>query len=196
MTKYNIDPKSIGRLSVGTETLSDKSKSIKTNLMSLFESHGNTEIEGVTCLNACYGGTEALFSTMAWMESSAWDGRLGLVVTADIAVYERGPARPTGGAGSVAILITPDAVFTISPIRSTHMTNSYDFFKPNPASEYPTVVGKDSITFFLGAAEKNYMRLKEKTGGLSIDELAGFCSHTPFCKLVEKAMERLVMCDM
>lgn len=34
--KYNIDPKQIGRLEVGTETLIDKSKSLKTVLMSLF----------------------------------------------------------------------------------------------------------------------------------------------------------------
>jgi len=30
MNKYNIDPKSIGRLEVGTETLLDKSKSVKS----------------------------------------------------------------------------------------------------------------------------------------------------------------------
>ena len=33
LEKYNIDPKSIGRLEVGTETLVDKSKSVKTSLM-------------------------------------------------------------------------------------------------------------------------------------------------------------------
>lgn len=34
---WSIDPKSIGRLEVGTETLVDKSKSTKTILMSIFE---------------------------------------------------------------------------------------------------------------------------------------------------------------
>lgn len=164
--------------------------------MSLFEAHGNTEIEGVTCLNACYGGTEALFSTLSWMESSAWDGRLGLVVTTDIAVYEKGPARPTGGAGAVAMLISPDAIFVVNPIRSTHMKNSYDFFKPNPASEYPTVIGRDSIQFFLGALETNYSRLKQKMPGFSIEEVAGACFHTPFCKMVEKSIERIVQQDL
>ena len=33
LTKYNINPKDIGRLEVGTETLLDKSKSVKTVLM-------------------------------------------------------------------------------------------------------------------------------------------------------------------
>lgn len=59
--------------------------------------------------NACYGGTNALFNTINWMESSYWDGRLGLVVAGDIAVYSATNARPTGGAGVVAMLIGPNA---------------------------------------------------------------------------------------
>lgn len=36
LTKNNISPQRIGRLEVGTETIIDKSKSIKTTLMQLF----------------------------------------------------------------------------------------------------------------------------------------------------------------
>ena len=36
--------------------------------------HGNADIEGVDCINACYGGTAALFNAVNWIESSAWDG--------------------------------------------------------------------------------------------------------------------------
>lgn len=72
---------------VGTETLIDKSKSTKTVLMSLFEGSGNDDIEGVTSINACYGGTAALLNAVAWVESSGWDGRYAVVVAADIAVY-------------------------------------------------------------------------------------------------------------
>lgn len=53
LEKYNIDPKSIGRLDVGTETIIDKSKSVKTVLMDLFSE--NTDIEGIDSKNACYG---------------------------------------------------------------------------------------------------------------------------------------------
>ena len=94
LEKYNIDPNSIGRLEVGTETLVDKSKSVKTSLMQLFGS--NTDLEGITNVNACYGGTAALFNSIAWVESSEWNGKYALVVCGDIAVYEAGPARPTG----------------------------------------------------------------------------------------------------
>ena len=130
LEKYQIDPKQIGRIEIGTETFIDKSKSTKTTLMDLFEAYGNNSIEGVTTTNACYGGTAALFNTIAWVESSAWDGRYGLVLASDIAVYEKGPARPTGGAGCVAMLIGPNAPIVLENIRCTYMTNAYDFYKP------------------------------------------------------------------
>jgi hydroxymethylglutaryl-CoA synthase len=36
-------------------------------------------------------------------------GRLAIVVCADIAVYAAGNARPSGGAGAVAMLVGPNA---------------------------------------------------------------------------------------
>lgn len=65
MEKNDIDPKMIGRLEVGTETLVDGSKSTKTVLMDLFPD--NHDIEGVTSLNACYGATNAIFNTINWI---------------------------------------------------------------------------------------------------------------------------------
>jgi hydroxymethylglutaryl-CoA synthase len=46
LKKYNISPNSIGRLEVGTETLIDKSKAVKTVLMKLFEEASNTDVDG------------------------------------------------------------------------------------------------------------------------------------------------------
>ena len=62
----------------------------------------NTNIEGVDNVNACHGGTNALFNAVNWVESSGWDGRDAIVVAGDIALYAKGNARPTGGAGAVA----------------------------------------------------------------------------------------------
>jgi len=67
LQKNKIDPRSIGRLEVGTETLIDKSKSTKTVLMNLFKACGNHDIEGVTSINACYGATNALFNSINWV---------------------------------------------------------------------------------------------------------------------------------
>ncbi|KAH9229117.1 hypothetical protein K456DRAFT_1753004 [Colletotrichum gloeosporioides 23] len=57
LKNYNINPKSIGRLEVGTESLINKAKSIKTVLTQLFKPAGNTSLEGINIINACYGGT-------------------------------------------------------------------------------------------------------------------------------------------
>jgi hydroxymethylglutaryl-CoA synthase len=123
MRKYNVDPKSIGRLEVGTETIIDKSKAVKTVLMDLFASAGNHDIEGLDSKNACYGSTAALFNAVNWMESRSWDGRNAIVFAGDIAVYAEGNARPAGGAGSCAILIGPNApvIFERKPYRHPHM---------------------------------------------------------------------------
>jgi hypothetical protein len=53
-------------------------------------------------------------------------------------VYAEGPARPTGGAAAIAMLIGPDAPISFeSKLRGSHMAHVYDFYKPDLASEYP-----------------------------------------------------------
>jgi 3-hydroxy-3-methylglutaryl CoA synthase len=60
-------------------------------LICIFCSQGSDHMHG------CYGGTAALLSVADWVASPSWDGRLGLAVATDIAVYPEGsPARPTG----------------------------------------------------------------------------------------------------
>uniref|UniRef100_A0A2K5RR23 Hydroxymethylglutaryl-CoA synthase n=1 Tax=Cebus imitator TaxID=2715852 RepID=A0A2K5RR23_CEBIM len=77
MERTQLPWDSVGRLEVGTETIIDKSKAVKTVLMELFQDSGNTDIEGIDTTNACYGGTASLFNAANWMESSAWDGLRG-----------------------------------------------------------------------------------------------------------------------
>ena len=127
LENYNIAPESIGRLEVGTETIIDKSKSVKSVLMSLFQESGNTSIEGIDTTNACYGGTNALFNSLQWIESSAWDGRYALVIAGDIAVYAKGPARPTGGAGVIAMLLGKDAPIIVDRGNASVLTLLNDF---------------------------------------------------------------------
>ena len=134
ISKHNIDIKRIGRLEIGTETLIDKSKSIKTELMNILK--GNMDVEGATVLNACYGGTAALFNTVDWLSGSAAQGKLGVVICADIAIYPKGIARPTGGVGAVAMLLSTHAPLIITPIRSTCARGEYDFYKPDPCIIY------------------------------------------------------------
>ena len=122
---YSIDTNKIGRLEVGTETLLDKSKSVKSVLMQLFP--GNNDIEGIDTVNACYGGTSSVINAINWIESSSWDGRDAIVVAGDIAIYDKGAARPTGGVGAIALLIGPDAPIVFDSIRGSFMEHAYDF---------------------------------------------------------------------
>ncbi|TDH71839.1 hypothetical protein CCR75_005248 [Bremia lactucae] len=200
--KYEVSINSIGRLEVGTETLVDKSKSTKTVLMQLFEE--NTDVDGATVINACYGGTAALLNAVAWVESSFWDGRYALVVAADIAVYAKGAARPSGGCGAVAMLIGADAPLVVDcQTKSTHAANSWDFYKPHCSSEYPMVDGKQSNACYLHALDECYQlyckkddkRMKERglQTGVAMVDFAVF--HSPYYKLVQKSFARLVYLD-
>ncbi|KAJ2948325.1 hypothetical protein O0L34_g7564 [Tuta absoluta] len=191
----------IGRLEVGTETIIDKSKSVKTFLMTLFAKEGATDIEGIDSTNACYGGTAALFNAINWVESSSWDGRKAIVIAGDIAVYGKGPARPTGGAGAVAMLIGPDAPLVFDcGVRASYMTHAYDFYKPDLSSEFPYVDGKLSIKCYLSALDNCYnlfckkMR-KEKPDFKGLLSLDGMLFHSPYCKLVQKSLARVCFND-
>lgn len=203
MERYGIKPTDIGRLEVGTETIVDKSKSVKSVLMQLFEPDGVTDLEGIDTTNACYGGTAALFNAINWVESSNWDKRLALVVCGDIAVYAKGAARPTGGAGAIAMLIGPNAPLVFDRgLRATYMKHAYDFYKPDLSSEYPVVDGKLSIQCYLSALDKCYQLYRQKYQRQNPDAVkAGLQQfdavifHTPYCKLVQKSLARIGLND-
>ncbi|XP_022913980.1 hydroxymethylglutaryl-CoA synthase 1 [Onthophagus taurus] len=198
--KYEVKFSEIGRLEVGTETIVDKSKSVKSVLMELFEKEGCFDVEGVDTTNACYGGTSALFNSISWVESSAWDGRYALVVAGDIAVYAKGSARPTGGAGAMAMLIGPNAPLVFDRgIRASYMRHAYDFYKPDFCSEYPKVDGKLSIQCYLDALDNCYSGYCKKMGlkgnEVNLDYFDAILFHTPYCKLVQKSLARLALND-
>lgn len=199
LSHYKINTDHIGRLEVGTETLLDKSKSVKSVLMQLFGE--NSDIEGVDTINACYGGTSAVINAVNWIESSSWDGRDAIVVAGDIAIYDKGAARPTGGVGAVALWIGPDAPIVFDSIRGSYMEHAYDFYKPDFTSEYPTVDGHFSLSCYVKAIDncyKNYSRKvtgdKNKTVGL-YNHFDYNAFHVPTCKLVTKSYARLLYND-
>lgn len=87
MKRCKLDYADIGRLEVGTESGVDRAKSVKSFLMARFEASGNHNVEGADTTNACYGGTNALFNTVQWVQSPTWDGRYGILICSDVAVY-------------------------------------------------------------------------------------------------------------
>jgi hydroxymethylglutaryl-CoA synthase len=154
-------------------------------------------------MNACYGGTAALLNAFLWVESDGWDGRYAIVVAADIAAYARGPARPTCGAGAVAVLIGRDAplAFSNPKEKATHATNVWDFFKPDHTVEYPTVDGALSQVCYYQALEDVYQRFSQKLEEIDNGKVFGAESpdymvfHAPYNKLVQKSYARLFLLD-
>jgi hydroxymethylglutaryl-CoA synthase len=180
--------------------------------MQLFEESGNFNVEGVDTVNACYGGTNALFNAVNWVESSAWDGRNAIVVAGDIALYKKGNARPTGGAGCVAMLVGPDAPIVMEPgLRGSYITHAYDFYKPDLTSEYPIVDGQFSIRCYTEAVDACYKAYNARevtvkgqanrhangdtADGTPVDRFDYMCFHAPTCKLVSKSYARLLYND-
>ena len=177
---------------------------------------GHFNVEGVDNVNACYGGTNAVFNSLNWVESSAWDGRDAVVVAGDIALYKKGNARPTGGAGCVAMVIGPDAPLVFEPgKRGSYITHAYDFYKPDLTSEYPYVDGQFSLKCYTEAVDACYKAynareeaLKPKMNGSAvngngvhhvedsktpIDRFDYMAFHAPTCKLVSKSYASYVV---
>jgi hydroxymethylglutaryl-CoA synthase len=202
MDRHAIAASKIGRLEVGTESEIDASKSIKSHLMMVLQEDdpSATDVEGCDSLHACYGGTAAVQNALNWVESRSWDGRYAVVIMTDIAVYARGPARPTSGAGAVALLIGPDAPLVFERgLQASYMTNAYDFYKPSGL--YPTVDGPMSVYSYLEALDRVYARYIEKfeqrTGlTFSMSDADHALFHAPYNKLVQRAYSRMIYLDL
>ena len=81
------------------------------------------------------------------------------------------------------------------------MQHAYDFYKPNMSSEYPVVDGKLSVRCYFHALDQCYKRYTEKAKVLhhkmqfTLDDIDYAIFHTPFCKIVQKSLARLMFHD-
>ncbi len=121
-------------------------------------------------------------------------------------MYEKGPARPTGGVGAFAMLVGPSAPLVLLRERSSHTADVYDFYKPSMGSEYPAVDGKLSMSCYLRALDDCYEGLMGKlaraaaAGGrpaprTAMDAFNYLVFHSPYEKLVQQSFLRLMYND-
>ena len=171
-----IRPGDIGRLDAATESAPDAMKPLASLLVELL---GGGDVETGTHAGACHGGTLALFAAVSWIQSEAWDGRSAIVVAADTAVYGAGAAHPTGGAGAVAMLVTPRAPLVLEPHRVSRAANVYDVFRPHE-ERYPRVDGKGSLDCYLEGLLGCAAAFRPRGYARAI-------FHAPFGRMVEKA---------
>ena len=146
MTRCDLSYDEIGRLEVGTESQVDRAKSIKTFLMSFFNDHGVYNVEGTDTYNACYGGTNALLSTINWIESAGWNGKYGIVVCTDPAVHPDPAHLSSIGAASVAMLVGPRAPLVLEPKRVSFIKHAWDFYRPIGWHNNDAIMDLDTAT--------------------------------------------------
>lgn len=175
MYRYNVKFEEVGMLYVGSESLIDRTKSIKSNLMMLFHEHNCYDVEGSDTYNACYGGTAALLNTINWLTSPAWDGRWAIAVATDIADSPEGYRFMTGCA-CVAMLVGVDAPLAFERERAAHMINRWDFYKPWGWHEMaPIVDGPGSIDVYYECLDGCQRDLMERRGISNVIEESDFC---------------------
>lgn len=192
----------IGRLDIGSESLIDRSKSMKAYVMDIFERYGNQEeglgnIEGVDMYNACYGGQAAHLCTLNWLESDRWDGRYGVCIPTDISDAGQG-FMFTVGAACCAGLLFPDAPLAHYSLRCSCILHRFDFFKPVGWYHMgPVVDGKYSINAYMDCIDVCYGTLRNKMNGRNLLDISDYnVFHTGGgFHVIKKAFDRVLRND-
>lgn len=138
MHKNDLDPTTLGRLYLGTESALDGAKPTATYVLDMLQDHF-ADSYGPNCFLhcdvvdltfACIGGIDALQNCLEW--AAAKEARVGVVVASDTAKYEmESTGEYTQGAGAVAILVKRDPrLLTIDPDFGVATRPAHDFFKP------------------------------------------------------------------
>ena len=134
----NIDPKSIGRIYLGTESAIDAAKPTSTYAVGMVEEklakqHGlrcfkNCDVVDMTF--ACVGAVDALENCIDWIKSSS--DRKAIVIASDVAKYElSSTGEYTQGAGAVAMYISSNpSIISFNETFGISMEHVGDFFKP------------------------------------------------------------------
>ncbi|MBO6605209.1 hydroxymethylglutaryl-CoA synthase family protein [Psychroserpens sp.] len=134
----NIDPNSIGRVYLGTESAIDGSKPTATYAVEIVEnalaqSYGERCFKNCDILDmtfACVGGVDALHNSLDWVKQDPT--RKAVVIASDLSKYDiNSTGEYTQGAGAVAVLVSHEpSIMAISDTWGVASKSEGDFFKP------------------------------------------------------------------
>jgi len=138
--RYDIDPRRVGFLGLGTESSTDNSAGaviVKGMLDEALRDRGmppiNRHCEVPELKHACLGGIYAMKQGLRYLALEDED-RCAIVISADIAEYARGSSgEPTQGAGAVAMLLEQDPTLLNVDLKNIGSASAYravDFRKP------------------------------------------------------------------
>lgn len=134
----HLDPATVGRIYLGTESALDSAKPTATYIMDLVEGQLAAE-HGADCLRnvdavdmtfACIGAVDALENALLYVKQHP--SKKVIVVAADLAKYDLGSTGEyTQGAGAVALLVSADpAIISLGDQIGVATKGERDFFKP------------------------------------------------------------------
>ncbi|MGH8233641.1 MAG: hypothetical protein ACREPU_05520 [Rhodanobacteraceae bacterium] len=210
--RYDIDPRRVGYLALGTESSTDNAAGavIVRGLVDRALAE-----EGRPCLardcevpefkHACLGGIYALKGGLRYLACDG-AGRQAIAVSADIAEYARGSSgEPTQGAGAVAMLLESSPRLLELDLAAGGSASEYrglDFRKPflrfagqapghhGRLSDLPVFNGKYSTDCYtdatLGALDSMFAR-REGSRSVYLRGLAGVFMHRPYHRMPRNA---------
>ncbi|AWG26225.1 hydroxymethylglutaryl-CoA synthase family protein [Flavobacterium kingsejongi] len=156
-----INPESIGRIYVGSESGIDASKPIASYVLQLIEEqlepkfgkHALRHCDVLDITFACIGGVDALQNTVDWIRLDP--KRQGIVVATDFAKYDlESTGEYTQGAGAIAMHIKQDPdMISFSEATGVSTRGVFDFFKPKRYLSKAAVTGKQDNPEWFGILE-------------------------------------------
>lgn len=193
LRSFDVDPKEIGTLVVGTETGVDHSKPVAVYVHKALGLRRNCRTYETK--HACFGAMAGLSAACDWIASKRARSSKALVIAADIARYPlNDPGEPTQGAGAVAMVVSknPRLISMDPTITGDYTKEVMDFWRPL-YSKVAFVDGHYSIDCYLDALEgaiQDAMSKIDIQSSFSIRKLDASFYHVPFVKMAKKAHHR------
>jgi len=203
---YDIDPREVGLLALGTETSKDNSAGavivrgmVDRGLEDLGRPRLSRRLEVPEFKHACLGGIYALKNALRYVSCDG-AGHKAIVVCSDVAEYERGSSgEQTQGAGAVAMLVEATPRLFEVDLDHAGSASAYrgpDFRKPFARHflegypqrgarmhDFPVFNGKYSTFAYLDATGQAVDAMLERLGMSGRDVLDAFGAlffHRPY----------------
>jgi hydroxymethylglutaryl-CoA synthase len=214
---YDIDPTQVGFLGLGTESSTDNAAGavivrgmVDRALEDLGRPRLSRELEVPEFKHACLGGIYALKNALRYVSCDGAD-RLAIVVSSDVAEYERGSSgEQTQGAGAVAMLVERVPKMLTIDLSRAGSTSAYrgpDFRKPfarhfveeyaaqtKRVSDFPVFSGRYSTYAYLDETVQAVERMLERIdmgAGAYYKSVRALFFHRPYHHMPISAMSFL-----
>lgn len=215
--QYDIDPRNVGFLGLGTESSTDNAAGaviVRGMVDRALDRYGkprlSRHLEVPEFKHACLGGIYAMKAALRYVACDAGD-KVAIVVSGDVAEYERGSTgEQTQGAGAVAMLITKEARLFEVDLAHGGSASDYrgpDFRKPfsrhftkvyapntHRMSDFPVFSGKYSTFSYLDEtvhAVEDMLRKLNVSPGKYYDSVHSLFFHRPYQMMPVQAMSFL-----